>query len=489
MTSIRAILLRVLLAMLLAFVLWVFVSYTLNPDQTSAFNGVPVEIDGLAPGMVVVDQEGIARSSRSTVDVVVDTDEETLRTLQVSDLRVFVDLTDRGPGEHALPIKVLPTRNTLLRLRADTNPDTLLVRVDREITTTVALTIEVSGSVPFGFEAGAARVTSSGAAVTTVQIRGPQARVARVTGARVMADIDRLTANYNSPRVPEPIAADGQVVAGVTVLPASLNLLIPVTSSVGLKRVPVVAQIRGDPAPGYTVVSVAVQPQLVTLTGSSGELDAVQSIETKPLDVTGATSDVTGIVELIAPIGAQLRTGEPTSALVSVIVAPIDRTFQVTLPVPLQLTGANGGLQTALGSSFVQLQFAGTPAQLAQLAPGKLTATISVRGLGPGTYQIVPTIDLPRGVRLIVDPQPVLVTVTVPATDTPAPTSLPTETVAPTIIGATSTISETRTASPRSPTTPAATTPASGDRPPDAVVTPSPRPTDPPPPTPTAASP
>ena len=103
--------LRFLLALILAFTLWVFVSYTHNPDRSIAYDNVPVDIEGLAPGLVVIDKEGLPRIQRPEVDITVLADDETVRNVRVSDLRPFVDLTGRGPGEHNVPVNVVTTRS------------------------------------------------------------------------------------------------------------------------------------------------------------------------------------------------------------------------------------------------------------------------------------------------------------------------------------------------------------------------------------------
>jgi YbbR-like protein. len=164
--------LRFLLALILAFTLWVFVSYTQNPDRSIAYDNVPVDIEGLAPGLMVIDKEGLPRAQRPEVDITVLADDETVRNVRVSDLRPFVDLTGRGPGEHNVPVNVVTTRS--LRLQASAEPEYLLIRLDQEISRTVALTVETTGIVPFGFEARAPQVTSHGQPVAGVTVRGPQ---------------------------------------------------------------------------------------------------------------------------------------------------------------------------------------------------------------------------------------------------------------------------------------------------------------------------
>jgi YbbR domain-containing protein len=421
-TTVRAAVLRVVMATLLAFALWVFVSYTQNPDVTSSFDSVPVEIEGLAPGMLVVDKDGQPRASRPTVDLTVDADEDTLRSMTVSDIRALVDVSERGPGEHSVPINIVPTRSGLQRARFSADPDFLLIRLDQEITRTVPLTVEIAGSVPFGFESGEPEVALAGQPVETVQIRGPQSLVERVDRARITADIDRLTANYNSPRTPEPVSDDGQVVAGVTLTPSTVNLNVPISSSVGVKRVPVIPVLNGQPASGYVVTGVAVEPQLVTLTGSSGPLDAVESVSTLGVSIGGASQTFTRTVAIAEPVGTRLGFGEPTSAVITVQVAPVVRPFQVTLPVPVQVVDIPPGLLASLSPQIVQVELVGTTTQLGGLDAESLVGLVSASGRGPGSYNIVPDIRLPDGVSLAQAPPAVALTLRAPATATAEPT-------------------------------------------------------------------
>lgn len=432
MTSVRAAVLRVFMALLLAFALWTFVSYTQNPDVTSSFEGVPVELEGMAPGMLVVDSDGQPRTGRATVALTVDADEDTLRNLTVSDLRAFVDMTGRGPGEHSVPVNIVPTRPGLQRARFSAAPDFLQIRLDQEITRTVPLSIELSGSVPFGFESGLPEAVVGGQSVETVTVRGPQGRVARVVRAQISADIDRLTANYNSPRTPEAVGEDGQVVSGVTIDPPIVNLEVPIVSSVGVKRVPVMPVLAGQPASGFIVSGVAVEPQLVTLTGSSGPLDAVERALTEALDVGEASQTFTRTVAIEEPLNTRLGFGEPTTAVVTVQIAPIARPFQVALPVPVQVVDIPPDLLVSLSPQVLQVTISGSSSQLAALQPGALVALVSARGLGEGTYSLAPTVQLPAGLRLTETPPVVTLTLRRPSTATPEASDTPEPGPAPT---------------------------------------------------------
>jgi YbbR domain-containing protein len=429
-TWLRSTGLRLLLALGLGFALWVFVSYTQNPDRDTSYDSVPVNIVGRAPNLILVDKDGLPRSSLPTVNVTVQADTETLKNVQQSALRALVDLSGLGPGEHQVPIDVEPTRADLKRVTFSTRPSFLPIRLEQEITHTVALTVAVSGSVPFSFEAGEPRLTDQGRPVAEVQVRGPQSRVDRIQYARVTADIDRLTANYSSPRPIEAVGSDGEVIDGVTFTPSSVNVLVPIGSSAGIKRVPVVPQLVGAPASGYIVSSIAVEPQFIRLTGSSGPLDNVQSISTADVDIGGARQAVVRAVDVRVPFSIGIASGEASTVTVTVTIQPIVRPFQLTLPAQVVVTDVPEGLQVGLSPQNVQVTLAGTAAQLANFDPNSLQGTASVRGRGPGVYTITPSFSLPAGITLAGDAPKVTVTLRAPQTATPEPT--PTETTGPT---------------------------------------------------------
>jgi YbbR domain-containing protein len=395
------------------------------------------------------------------VDISVEGDEATLQTVRQSDLRAFVDLSGLTAGEHSnVPVIVERNRSGLARLTLTSDPAFLSFRLEQETTRTVPLTVEVTGSVPFSFEKGKPSVTQDGRPLNNVLVRGPQSRVDRVSLARVVADIDRLTGNYSSTRPVELLSQDGQVIAGVTAEPASVNVLVPIASSAGIKRVPVVPRLVGAPASGQIVSSVSVDPQFIQLTGGSDALDGIESIETFDVDIAGATHAISRTVALRVPANTGLASGEPGAATVLVQIRSIERPFQITLPAQIQVTDIPDGLLVSLSPTSIQIKLAGDAAALSAFDPATLQGAVSARGLGEGTYTVTPSFQLPRGVTLAEPPPKVTVTLRRPptpqptepaATETPAasPAATPIETPTPaTTTSATQTISVTPTATP-----------------------------------------
>jgi YbbR domain-containing protein len=430
--------LRIVLSLGLAVALWLYVTYTENPDTTATFGDVPVQIEGVSPGLVVVNPDGTPRTNLPVVDVTAAADAQTVRSITRSDLKAFVDMSGRGPGEHVVPVLVDTRRTGLARVRFSAEPANESIRLEEVITATVPLTIEVTGNVPFSYERGEPVITFGGVPITTAQVSGPRGLVEQVARAQVTADIDRLTANYSSSRALVALTSGGEEVRGVTINPATVEVLVPIRSSVGIKRVPIVPRVTGAPATGYQVAGVKVEPQFVTLTGSAGPLDAVQNVPTKEVSIDGANTTVVRTVDLEVPPDVVLEQGEPSRVQVTVQIAPVSGTFRVTLPVPVQMANIPPGLLASLSPQVVQVPISGPAAQLAQLDASSLAGTVSLSGLGPGTYTLTPTITLPSGLSFGGPVPQVTVTLRAPATatpqqtETPAPTQAPEATQAPT---------------------------------------------------------
>lgn len=456
MNWLRAAGLRLLLALGLAFSLWVYVSFRENPDETASYSGVPVEVENLATGLVTVDRNGLPVATQPTVNITGQGQQTIIQTLKLSDVRAFADLSGLGPGEHQVPVNVTTTRSGLARLTFSSNPNLLAFRIEQEIISTVPITIEVNGNVPFSYEQRTAQASVDNKPIEKVTVRGPQSRVERVAFARATVNVNQLTANYNSPRPLQPIDASGGVISGVTVLPENVDVLVPIVSSVGIKRVPVVPQIVGQPAQGHVVTNVSVNPEFVTLTGSSGPLDNVRNASTNPVDIAGLSGVISRTVNIRMPSGVALVENEPQQVIVNIRTAPINQPFSISLPAQVLPVNVPPGLTVNISPNIVQVGLSGSAGQISALGANALQGTIDLRNVAPGTYTLAPAFNLPQGITITQQPR---VTVTLRVQPSPVPTNTP-------VISPTAALAPEATAAPtnapqptNTPTTPASTAP------------------------------
>lgn len=437
MTALRALILRALLALGLSFSLWAFVSFSQNPEELVPFEGLTPQVVGLAPNLIIVDANGSPSPTMPTVNVILRTDRNQRAELRPVDIRTVVDLSGFSAGEHTIPVNVQATRSSISFTLPDdgVTPEAVLIRLEEVITTTVQIDLKVVGNLPFSFERGEPQITSAGQVVSQVTISGPQNRVQRVSAVQTTANVEQLRASYQAPLSLMAVDANGQLVDGIQTNPTTVQVRIPITSVVGLKLVPVQAQINGLPKPGSIITSVQVDPPLIALTGSSGPLDTVAVLQTEVIDVTGADTDMVRQVPILFPSGTSPQVGEPNSVEVIIKIAQIDQTFQVDLPVQIRATGLTAGLLVGLSPNIITLTLTGQSSALAQLAQHALLATVDVTGLGPGTYELPLTINLPTGTQLVhalPNVTVLLQTSSAPPTELPTSTALPAEIAVPT---------------------------------------------------------
>lgn len=436
MNGVRSIVLRAFLAFGLSFALWLFVSFSENPEETARFEDLTLQIVGLAEDMVIVDANGLPTTSFPSVDVTLRTDRRQRSELRPVDIRVVADLSNLGPGDHLVPINVQPTRSNLSFSvpAGGIEPSAIDIRIEPVETVTVPIRLEIVGSPPFSFERGDPEIRYNGNLIDTVTVSGPQSRVVRVAAVRTVANIAQLRASYVAPLNLTPVDNNNQSVEGVQVRPATVTVVIPINPVVGLRLVPVSPIIIGSPAPGFAVTDIKVDPPLITLTGSSGPLDAINLLQTEAIDIANARETVVRIVPLIIPIGTSPAQGESNAVRVTVEITPITLPFQVRLPVKIVIDGLDNGLLVTVSPEVVEITFAGTSTQLNALAAMPLEATINVSGLAPGAYQFPVQPLLPDGVS-IVGEAPTVTVVIIPAptpTSTPSPSPEPSPEVEPT---------------------------------------------------------
>jgi len=446
----------IFLAFVLSFALWAYVSFTSNPERSTSFDSMGVHVQNRPEGLIIVDQDGLPRPDQtmlSQVNITVRTDQETLSKLSQKYLNAFVDLSGLAPGDHQVRVNIELTR-TDIRLSnfslIESDPEFIPVRLEQSIVRTVPLTIEVQGNLPASFERGDPETSINGEPLSDVQVEGPQSRVERVSFVQAVANVEQLSASYNSLRDLTPLDSNRMPVEGVSLKPSRVNVRVPIRSVVGLKLVPVLGSIIGSPAPGYVVTDIQSDPLLINIAGSSRTLDKISQIQTMPVDITGATGIVTGYVGMLFPPGVSRQQNEDATVLVTVQIIPLLRPFQVQLPFSVEITGNTSQFIATYEPRVLQLTLAGYASALSTLEQADLVATVNVQGLTPGTYTMKPYISLPDAVRIVEEIPQIHITLNAQ----PAPPATPTATTVispPVLLLPTSSVTQSRTQQPSEP--------------------------------------
>jgi YbbR domain-containing protein len=399
---------RLLISLLLAILLWGWVTATGDPETTRQFPSIPISVEGLKEGFVLVGDVGSA-------EVRVTGPRSAVEDLLSTQIDAYVNLDQiTQPGTYSVRVQATKPNNAW---STATRPRAMNVVVEQE--TTRAFPVEPKPSGSLGANQQVETVNPSASEVT---VTGPNSLVERVDQVMLPIDIANRTTDFASVFTPVPVDKNGQPIAGLTLNPSTISATVEITTRG--KRVAVIAQIEGEPSTGFEVVDRLVNPNTVLVDGPRDVLDSMITVNTDVVSISGAEGDVAKRVRIVGlPDGVTLL--EPQSELVDVVVQIRQRGVQQPLPgQPVSVVNLSPGLTADVSPDSVVLTVIGNEQELQNLTPTSLSIQVDARGLGPGTYSLRPTVLLPPNMEWK-SLEPSLVTVTVRRGGTASPAATP----------------------------------------------------------------
>lgn len=285
-------------ALLLAILLWVYVTNDENPIKERVLS-VPLEQSGLADIYTV---EGLP----ATVTLRCQATADKLSMVDGRNFEALVDLSAVKEGNQTVAVKTTAPNGIQI---IQVTPSWVDVTVDTLVEREIPVVVTVTGAVGSGFTALDPVVHP-----TTVKAKGPKQIVDELKQIKASLSIAGATAtvrksialNSGSDKVAlEPT----QVTATVTVNPMPH------------KEVAVNPNITGTVAEHYEIKGITVSPETVTLTGTNSVLENITTVQTQGLDVSNATQKITGTVNIMVPDG--VVQAAPKTVTITVDVEPV----------------------------------------------------------------------------------------------------------------------------------------------------------------------
>ncbi len=284
-----------IISVFIAFGLWAYVMVRENPAVTREFDARVVLRDK-AEGLTV-----LSYSPRS-VRVELAGLRRLVQDLSPSQITVAVDLSEKGAGEHTVPV-VPPQLPQGVTLRAMV-PGTVQVVLDRLMTETHTVSARLRGQPAAGFTLGTPQLSR-----TEVKVTGAASVLARLSRVTAEADVSGLNATSELSASVRALDQNGEVIEGLEVSPAQVAVVVPVTRAAQASKTLPVRPQTGAPAEGYEVREISVRPEQVTVTGSPEALAALESLSTEMIPLADLTAKETYRTKLVLPAGVK-RVGE-----------------------------------------------------------------------------------------------------------------------------------------------------------------------------------
>jgi YbbR domain-containing protein len=224
-----------------------------------------------------------------------------------------------------------------------------------------------------------------------VRLRGSSALLSRLDPGEVVAVVDLQQARPGSRlfhiRNGEVRSPYGVEVAQV--IPGTLGIELERTAR---RMVPVIVPTDGEPAPGFVVGPITVEPSMVEIAGPESRVKKVSNASTEPISVTDAHDNVRDVVA-VGVIDSAVRLVKPqdVTVIVDVMPAPVERELRGVLVRARNLGGGLAAAQIVPGSVTVAVR--GRREALAGVRADTVDAFVDLAGLGPGQYNLRVQVD------------------------------------------------------------------------------------------------
>jgi YbbR domain-containing protein len=292
-------------SLLLAVFLWFWVVLNEENPIIESSVEVPVAAEGIQKGFAlqreppkaVVRLRGLKEDLPSAQKIV----------------EAFVSLRGLEPGGYDLGVQVrAPGNVAVLGVR----PSEIPVVLEEIVAESRAVEVRMVGETPPGYELKGAEHTPE-----VVRVSGPRSRVDQASRVVVTVSVDRVVPGVATSLSARAVDSTGREVEGVALAPPHVSVMLEMQPVVVSRTLPVVARSEGTVPDGLRLVSVRIDPAMVTVVIPASRIEEITRVETEMIPLSGIQGSLTRTVRLVVPEGVNLM--DAPEAKVTLKVEPI----------------------------------------------------------------------------------------------------------------------------------------------------------------------
>lgn len=397
-------------ALMLSVAVWIAAVTAADPDDQRVFGKpVGIEIFGQDPGLVIVGEipsqvELTLRAPRSVWDRLEG---------QEQPIRAVVDLSGMSAGEHPVRVQVQVSEGPARVVSV--SPTSFTVTLEPLASRVFPVGLTLNGQPATGYQAGEAIIQP-----LEILVSGAESLVGQVARARVIVNLTGTRESIQQEMDVQLYDADNQIITGLSVNPSGVTVNIPVSQQGGYRDVAVKVLVHGQVANGYLLTDLSVFPPIVTVYSTDpGLVNALPGIvETQPLELRGASEDISTRLALNLPAGVSV-VGEQ-SVQVDVGISPIQSNLTLS-KIKIEVVGLAEGMSAQISPAEVDVILSGPAPLLDSLLLQDIRVIVDVTELAPGIYQLTPRVEILVADIIVESVLPNTVEVTITPALTPTP--------------------------------------------------------------------
>lgn len=288
------------LSFLVAIALWMMVIGDRNPQIESVLRSVPISNtkteDFTDRGLKIIS------TSSNTANVKISGRLSEVYQVGVGDVVLTADFSGiYVPGTYEIPVVVAAQPSSVTA--EIISPTSLKVQIDFIVKNKRDVEVMYTGTLPDGFELGEAKVSA-----TSVTVEGPENKLAEITKAVAVIDLNDLTKSKSFECPLKLISADGTEVSHDTLKLSTTEVSVE-QEIIMAKQIPVQVVLSGEVNLDSLGVTVSPDPATIVVKGDKEVLDKLAEIETEafPADrIPQGGGNV--MMKLIIPEGVECET-------------------------------------------------------------------------------------------------------------------------------------------------------------------------------------
>ncbi len=365
-----------IISLVAAILLWIVSMNINNPQMTQTYT-IPITIQNLShvndSGMVVLNESELVKTQ---VYVKIKATRNDLLALDTARLTANidfspVDITNRKNIGKSVPVSITVNAPSISYEIVDYSPKTVNVTFDELTTKDVPVELNQTGKPAKNFEVSGTTVVSP----ETVTVKGAKTYVDQIEKAEVYADIEGAQSSINEQFTIHILDKEGNDFTNMFSLSsqsANVNITIKRVDSI-LVGTP---KWEGELQEGYKVVDVTWSPKYIDVIGDEDTIASISFLELPPINVTGASADVTQVYdlkELLEPMGLKVQEGASTECTVTV---KIEQVVTKIIDVPTKninfINAEEGQVESLTMPENIQVTVTGPNSEILNLDPATL---------------------------------------------------------------------------------------------------------------------
>jgi YbbR domain-containing protein len=292
-----------LLALLLAVLLWFYVTNQQNPIKDLAFS-VPIEIKKIPDKLVVAEQT-------SSVTVRVSGRKQSLDKFSSKDIHAYLNLQYAKTGANKINVEVVVPKEIQV---VGVSPPVGDVNLTKIFSKQVFVQLKIANQPPEGFNILAKSVTPD-----AVLVSGPQNILYRLSKAEIEVDLTNQKTNFVGTLPVRLYDEKGIDVSDwLKVKPDVSQAFVAISPSMPRKQVTIKPIYTGKLLGGSKIVRTVIEPAMVTVTGSETALNGFYVAETEAIDLRDQKATFTADVSLNLPQGVLAYPSTKVRVLVEI---------------------------------------------------------------------------------------------------------------------------------------------------------------------------